>query len=264
MRTQLKGGVIIKYSDISKLKRLYYSRFVLRCAASVICIFLLIYRKEQFNALYGIRFFDSFSLLHIIWVLWITDMLLKLFPVRNGVALGSIKHHRCNYRNNRSSYDKKALKMYVKDSSIRAYISMAAWLAMLAVFGVLYYSEIINAEILFLISTLFYVLDLVCVLFFCPFRILLNTRCCTTCRIFNWDSFFLISPLLFVKGFYSYSLLALAVTVFILWEVRFFTHPERFYDGTNESLKCAGCKDGLCRRDYYLDSIILKFFRKGK
>ncbi len=248
----------------SALKRLYTIRFIMRCLTLVLCVVLYLFFEDQFDVLHGMNFFDSFSLLHIIWVAWLVDMFFKIFPIKTSISAGSVKHYKCNYKCSSGNHDKTELKKYVKDSSIRAYISMVLWIIMLTIFGVLYCNGIFDEKILFLISILFYVCDLVCVLFFCPFRILLNTRCCTTCRIFNWDSFLLVSPLIFVKGFYSYSIFSVAIIVFILWEVLFFTHPERFYEGTNDSLKCANCKDGLCRRDNYIDSMIISFFKKGK
>ena len=51
-----------------------------------------------------------------------------------------------------------------------------------------------------MISVLFYVCDLICVLIWCPFRLIMKNRCCTTCRIFNWDHLMMFSPLIFVGG----------------------------------------------------------------
>ena len=117
---------------------------------------------------------------------------------------------------------------------------------MLAVIAALYYTDLIGEEILFLISVCFYVCDLICVLIWCPFRLIMKNKCCTTCRIFNWDHLMMMSPMLFIGGFYSVSLLLVAIAAFLLWETCILMYPERFWEQTNAALKCSECTDKLC------------------
>ena len=56
----------------------------------------------------------------------------------------------------------------------------------------------------------------------------------------------MFSPLLFVDGFYAKSLVVMAAAVFILWEYCIMAYPERFWEGSNEALKCSSCMDKLC------------------
>ena len=95
-------------------------------------------------------------------------------------------------------------------------------------------------------SVAFYVCDLICVLIWCPFRLLIRTRCCTTCRIFNWDHLMMFTPMLFVNSFFSLSLVILAVIVWLVWEGCILLHPERIWERTNEALRCSNCTDKLC------------------
>jgi hypothetical protein len=37
-----------------------------------------------------------------------------------------------------------------------------------------------------------------------------------------------------------------AVTVWLVWEIMFALHPERFWFRTNEALRCSECRDKLC------------------
>ena len=105
----------------------------------------------------------------------------------------------------------------------------------------------IDSKILLLLSVVFYVCDLICVLFWCPFRVwFMKNRCCTTCRIFNWDHIMMFSPLFFVPGFFTWSLCGVSIIVLAVWEISFALHPERFYEGTNEALRCSNCTDRLC------------------
>jgi hypothetical protein len=111
-------------------------------------------------------------------------------------------------------------------------------------------NNILKEAEMFLISAAFYVFDLVCVVIWCPFRLLMKTRCCTTCRIFNWDHLMMFTPMLFIKGFFSISLIAVAASVFILWELSILLHPERFWERSNCSIRCSGCSDYLCPTNY--------------
>ena len=83
----------------------------------------------------------------------------------------------------------------------------------------------------------------------CPFRtFLMKNRCCTTCRIFNWDHMMMFVPFLFVPGFYGWTLAGLAAVVTVVWGVFWRRHPERFWEGSNQALRCANCTDRLCGR----------------
>ena len=56
----------------------------------------------------------------------------------------------------------------------------------------------------------------------------------------------MFSPLIFIGGFYAISLVVLAVTALVVWEVCILIYPERFWEMTNVALKCSECTDKLC------------------
>ena len=56
----------------------------------------------------------------------------------------------------------------------------------------------------------------------------------------------MFTPMLFVKGFFSGSLLTVAVVIWLLWELCVLIYPERFWEKSNAALKCAECTDKLC------------------
>ena len=127
-----------------------------------------------------------------------------------------------------------------------AYKVFAIWTMLTGALGILYFFEILTARHLFLVSVAFYVCDLICVLIWCPFRLLMRTRCCTTCRIFNWDHLMMFSPLIFAGGFYCTSLVVLAFIAWLMWEISIMMYPERFWEKSNAALKCGSCTDKLC------------------
>ena len=56
----------------------------------------------------------------------------------------------------------------------------------------------------------------------------------------------MFSPLIFVGGFFSLSLVAMALLVWLVWELCVIIYPERFCEMTNAALKCVNCTDKLC------------------
>ena len=173
-------------------------------------------------------------------------MLWQLIPVKKKIALGSQKHFEFRFKPIKEAINYKALRNYIVETTKYAYIVMLIWVVMITTFSVLHELNVLSDEILLLISICFYVCDLICVLIWCPFRLILRTRCCTTCRIFNWDHLMMFTPMLMVSGFFSRSLLIMAIGVWLLWELCIMMYPERFWENSNAALKCSNCTDKLC------------------
>ena len=230
---------------MSIVRKKYFIRFWLRIAIFIGCLIMCFYPKN-FDVLYGMNFFKSFNILHLLWLIWIFDMLLQIIPIKNTVALGSQKLFANRFQPIREKINVKALKDYVVSTTAAAYKVFILWALLIAVIGLLFHFDIINEIWLFMISVLFYVCDLICVLIWCPFRLLLKNKCCTTCRIFNWDHLMMFSPLIFVNGFFTISLVAMAFLAWFVWELCVLIYPERFCEMTNAALKCYKCTDKLC------------------
>ena len=221
-------------------------RFVARCLILSLCAALCVLAPKQFDVLTGWAFWHKPSLLHLLWLVWMGDMVLQLIPAKQNIALGSKKLFKQYFSPAQMRHDLEALKRYIVSTTKAAYRIFVIWALLIAGLGWLYGRGIIGNTGLFMVSVLFYVCDLICVLFWCPFRLMLKNRCCTTCRIFNWDHLMMFTPMIFVRGFYAYSLLAMAVVVWIAWELSVLLHPERFWFMSNETLRCANCTDKLC------------------
>ncbi len=235
-----------KNPPMSRIRKAYFFRLVCRCVILALCVLLFLIKPETFGILEGFRFFREFSPLHILWVLWVIDMIQQLIPVKEHIPLGSQKLFRQRFRPFREKINYQALREYVVTTTKAAYKIFILWAVLIAVLGGLFHFGILSASHLFLISVVFYVCDLICVLIWCPFRLILKNRCCTTCRIFNWDHLMMFTPMLFVNSFFSISLLLLAAAVWVVWEVCVMMYPERFWEQTNEALQCAQCTDKLC------------------
>lgn len=230
---------------VSDIRKRYIARLVARIVILIACVLGYAFDFIKFDILKGNAFFDRLSVLHALWVVWIMDMIFQLLPAKN-IALGSQKLFKVRFRAALNKINVSELKKYIVSTTRAAYKVFILWGALIAALGSLKHFGIIKDVHLFLMSVLFYVCDLICVLVWCPFRLIMKNKCCTTCRIFNWDHLMMFTPMLFVVSFYSYSLILLALGVFAVWEICVFLYPERFWENSNMALKCSECTDKLC------------------
>ena len=231
---------------MSETRKRYVFRLVCRCIVLALCFVLYAVKREEFDVLLGWNFFRELSWLHLLWLVWVIDTLQQIVPIKNKLPLGSMKLFSNRFRPIRDRINHEALHNYIVTTTKSAYKVFLIWCVGLAVIGVLYYSGVLHPAELFLICAAFYVCDLICVLIWCPFRLLMRTRCCTTCRIFNWDHLMMFTPMIFLGGFYAVSLLSLAFLAWLVWEISIMMYPERFWDKSNAALKCSECTDKLC------------------
>ena len=233
---------------LSRTRRVYLVQLVLRVLILITCALLLAFRPEQTDILAGWNFFRRLSPFHLLWLAWMLDMLWQLVPVKTRltIALGSQKHFRFRYLPIRETFNYQALRRHIVETTKSAYKVFAIWIAVVGVLALLRVFGFLSDAALLMVTIVFYVCDLICVLVWCPFRLILKTRCCTTCRIFNWDHLMMFSPMLPVRGFFSVSLVIMAFAVWLIWELCIMMYPERFWENTNAALKCENCTDKLC------------------
>lgn len=230
----------------SSMRNKYRIRLVQRVLLFLALTLVYIYVPAMFDAAEGMRFFESPSWLHLLWLYWMIETILPSFATKGMISMGAIKFAGRVYIPG-GKFQPKKLIAYMKQStkdSLKVFVVWVFWMLGLTV-GYLF--DILGTGEMILICAFLNVLDVIFVLYWCPFRkFLLKNRCCTTCRIFNWDHILIYSALFFVPGFFGYTLLAMSILEFAVWEVCFFLHPERFWEGSNLSLRCSNCTDKIC------------------
>lgn len=231
---------------LSVTRGIYFLRLIGRIVIFLIAILLYILKPDVFNIAEGLNFFKEFSLLHILWAIWMYDMFLQLIPVKAHISLGSQKVFQALFRPIKEKINYKNLKQYIKDTTASAYKVMIIWIVLTITLSILHIYDVIDTPLMVLISVLFYVCDLICVLIWCPFRLIMKNKCCTTCRIFNWDHLMMFLPIISVNSFFSWSLVLFSFIIWLVWEICVFTYPERFWENSNMALKCSECTDKLC------------------
>ena len=231
---------------MSVLRKHYFFRLGGRILILGIVICLYLFHLTSFDVLTRWQFFKRFSPLHLLWFVWVVDMLAQLMPVQKKIALGSQKVFLIRFRPIMQVINYDSLKAYIISTTKSAYKVFLIWVGVLGILASLFFTEIIGKNEIFLVCVAFYVCDLICVLIWCPFRLIMKNKCCTTCRIFNWDHLMMFSPFMLIPSFYTTSLLVIAFAIWVVWEVSVMLYPERFYEMTNAALQCVNCTDKLC------------------
>ena len=235
---------------LSTISLLHCWKLFFRGGLLLICAAIYVYDRIL-AAQNGTIFLGFITRPHIMWFIWVVfalEMLLRFFPSRMESA-GCQKVFARNYR-------PAPQPQKPRDDRMATWAILGAWLALNGVIAALYFTHIIDAGILILISLAYSVCDMICILFFCPFQTwFLKNKCCGTCRIYNWDFAMMFTPLVLVPHPFTWSLFGLGLALVIHWEITHFRHPERFYEETNCALSCANCEERLCAHKTQLRSL---------
>ena len=197
-------------------------------------------------------------ILAVIWVVFVLEMLLRFFPSKTE-SMGCQKQFRKNFRSTEDSVPKTMPRK-------RTFTVALVWLILNAIIGSLYHIGLFDSGVLLLISLAYSVCDMICILFFCPFQTwIMKNKCCTTCRIYNWDYAMMFTPLIFIPHVFTWSLLGISLLLLIEWETIYKTFPERFTENCNSSLSCTNCQENLCQHKKQLQHYLKngKFNLKG-
>ena len=227
-----------------KIRRLHFIRLILR--ALVFLAALIAYIVDQSSLLDNRHFGVSggVNLLVVIWLVFFVDMLLRFFPSRHE-SMGCQKQFERNFRPIKKTPE---LPAEVRQRNNRSVLIVAAvWIALNGVIGVLHLAGVLDKSVMLLLMLFYSVCDIVCILFYCPFQsLMMKNRCCVSCRIYNWDFAMMFTPAIFVRSFYTVTLLLMALALIVRWEITYRLHPERFSEVTNANLSCANCQEHLC------------------
>lgn len=184
---------------------------------------------------------------HIIWMILMVEIFMQLNPCSK-VSKGCLKQFPSHYVEPQGGYDKEELRRQIKFRDKGALKVLIVWVLFNAVFATLYFCRILGVAEMVLLSLFYYVADLICVIFYCPFQhLMMKNRCCVSCRIFAWGIPMMLTPMFCIVSFYSTSLSIMALFVTLMWEIVYRRHPERFFEISNASLQCVNCKDKMCK-----------------
>ena len=244
-----------KKSSLTLIVSMHYVKLILRSILFVAATTAYIFHRIHDSDSYFGNFSNNTFLLAAIWIVFVIEMILRLFP-SSLESMGCQKQFAINYHPVSAPQPKEKIDI---QSGIVTFSVFSAWIALNAIIGILYYTHIIDMGILLLIALAYSVCDVICILFFCPFQTwFMKNKCCTTCRIYNWDYAMMFTPFVYIPGFYTWSLLGIALILLITWEYLYHKHPKRFSEKCNASLSCKNCKEKLCHHKRQLRYFLKK------
>ena len=184
----------------------------------------------------------------ITWVVFVVEMIFRFFPSR-------FESPGCQKQFARNYIKSGETEIVISDNNATMLVALI-WIAFNGIFGALHMIGILDDGIMLLLCSAYSVCDIICILFFCPFQTwFLKNKCCSACRIYNWDYAMMFTPLFFVSKGYSWSLLLLSFGLLVRWEITFYRHPERFSEKTNDYLQCRNCTEKLCTHKKQLKTL---------
>ena len=254
MRAKYQCGIVkneikaLTGSDSTMLKRngkltavgaWHYFRLVYRSLLFLVLLGMYISYRVNQSADITNRLEKRPVIILIIWIVFMVEMVFRFFPSR-------LESPGCQKQFARNYVKTGETEITIQDNNGTVLVALI-WICFNALFGALYMLGIFDDGIMLLISCAYSVCDMICILFFCPFQTwFLKNKCCSACRIYNWDYAMMFTPLFFVRRLYSWSLLAMSVALLLRWEISFYRYPERFSERTNGYLKCENCTEKLC------------------
>lgn len=150
------------------------------------------------------------SPLTVVWGLLMVSMVIRLFPSRVE-SLGCQKV----FARRHCPTGKAPGVSSIHHANRGAALVALVWVCSNALVFFCYAQGWLGLRFLVCLAGFYGVCDIVCILFFCPFQTFwMHNRCCTTCRIYDWDYLMLCTPLLAVGGPLVISACALAAVLF--------------------------------------------------
>jgi len=204
-------------------------------------------------SIYCLIFDNNLPFQFPLWVYIVATIYFAIFTIKDIIPLFNYSAYKgkqfktfYQQKDNANDYDIKTIKKTFNKRALAAFIF---WLCFLAVPGGLYLGGVIDKIWIFFFFALSNFSVFFAVFFWCPFhKIFIRSECCNDCRIYNWDSFFQYSFLIFIPNLFTITLFSLGLVSLIFWEANHFKHPERFYKKTNGCLSCENCKMEGCKQ----------------
>ena len=233
---------------LTPVSTLHYFRLVYRSVLFLVLLILYIVSRVKGEDDFVNILENRPVIITVICAIFTFEMITRFFPSRLE-SPGCQKQFGHNYIKTGST------DIDVQDNNATLVV-LLLWIGFNAVFGALYLKGIFDDGIMMLLASAYSVCDMICILFFCPFQTwFLKNKCCSTCRIYNWDYAMMFTPLFFVAKPYTWGLLALSAALLLRWEINFYRHPERFSERTNGYLHCENCTEKLCTHKRQLKTL---------
>ncbi|MBE6996447.1 MAG: hypothetical protein E7429_06980 [Ruminococcaceae bacterium] len=228
-----------------KTRQYYIASLLLRLVVFVLLTVYAVRLPERFSAdlAVGPTGLAHPTVLTVAWLGLMLSMLFRFFPSALE-SLGCQKEFAGRFVPSGTA-PPSAERQSAAKGALRV---LLAWLALNGLFFFAHWKGWVGDLFMVCLAAFYSVCDIICILFFCPFQSwMMHNRCCTTCRIYNWDFMMISTPLLCVSGVLATSACVVAAILLLRWELTYLRHKERFFESSNTALRCSQCQEQLCR-----------------
>lgn len=226
-----------------------YPRFITKGLIVVIVGLFAIFRPDILTLWFTYPVISPLKVYHVFWFLAMLVFIKRMVPKYN-VKMSSGKVFGKNFLKAGEDTEKRRekFKMMKRRTDSGAFRTGLYWILLILVMWMWRHVGMLPDVWIYVIVIFFVFMDQFCITVFCPFQWLMKNKCCNICRINNWGYCMAVLPLVFIPGFWTYSILFLSVLNVIQWEYLYFKYPERFYEIYNANLTCKNCKTD-CREN---------------
>ena len=230
----------VKKPKLTPVMTLHYIKLTYRSILFLgVLIMFIVYRVHGKGSLLDAMEKEVPFFLALVWAVLMVEMVLRFFPSKFE-SPGCQKQFARNYQPTGRT------DAVIADDHA-GFIVTLVWIIFNMAIGGMYQLGWFDADVLLLVALAYSVCDMICILFFCPFQTwFLKNKCCSACRIYNWDFAMMFTPLFFVPRIYTWTLLGASIALLLRWEITLWKYPERFSENTNGYLKCQNCTEKLC------------------
>ena len=250
----------MRKKKLTSVTMFHYFRLVLRSLMFLALLAAYIAGHVQGKGDLAGRLDERPVIIIVIFFVFTLEMILRFFPSK-------LESPGCQKQFARNYIKSGKTEIVIQDNNATVLV-LLIWICFNALFGALHIMGILDDGFMLLLACAYSVCDMICILYFCPFQTwFLKNKCCSVCRIYNWDYAMMFTPLFFVAKPYTWGLLALSVALLIRWEITFYRYPERFSENTNDYLRCANCSEKLCMQKKQLKRLwkqVAEFTAKKK
>ena len=226
----------------------HYVRLIYRSVLFLLLIFAYVRYRFIYHQPFMIGIEKIPAIIIFVWVVYVIEMIFRFFPSK-------IESPGCQKQFAQNYIKSGKTDVIIPDNNATVLVVLV-WIVFNGIFGMLHMMGVLDDGIMILLCGAYSVCDMICIMFFCPFQTwFLKNKCCSSCRIYNWDFAMMFTPLFFVEKTYTWSLLILSIALLVRWEITFYRHPERFSENTNDYLKCSNCTEKLCAHKRQLHTL---------
>ena len=226
----------------SKTRNYYLNALLCRALVFGILVAYVILKPAEFAAHLTTRIL-RLTPPTVIWLLLMLCMVLRFFPSRHE-SLGCQKE----FVRRLVPTGKSVSPAEIRQADRGALWVLLSWLALNGLFYAGYALGYLSPAFMVCLAGFYGICDIICILFFCPFQAwMMRNRCCTTCRIFNWDYAMICTPLMVLRNPLTLAACVLSILLLLRWEITYRLRAERFFESGNDALRCSQCQEQLCK-----------------